>query len=407
MNLYFKSKSLWLIIITLCILVLITIQNKSIIVDSVQAAYAPMKVTIAEQAKTRVVERFTITAPIDAYMKRLDLLAGDDVKIGQTLIILEPLPSSVLDPSSHAQAEAVLGASQEMENIIREISIAAKADQDLAEISFKRADKLYKNNNLSEHELDITKVDKRRAEAIYRASQFGWIFSKYLTKMSQSVLDYENIRHTELDHRSFKMLSTSNGKILKLFGKSERVVNRGDLLMEIGDIKHLEIEVEVLSSVAIKLKPDMLVELDNWGGNNLLYGQIKVIESSGFTKISALGVEEQRVKVIVSIRSDLISETTMAVNIGDAFRLEARFILWQANKVLQIPNSALFVDQYSGERKKWAVYIIKEGRLEKRSVMIGHKNNLMAEVIEGLSEKDQLVSYLSNDLKEGVKVDIR
>ena len=292
-----------IIVVGLGILIFISLQTQSIEVESVTVKYAPMKVVIEEEGKTKIIEKYSINAPIDAYMRRIKLSEGDDIKIGQDLIILEPLPSSVLDPSSRVQAEAVLGASKEMENIIKEISTAAKADQDLADISYKRINKLSKNKVIPEHELDIARVDKRRADAVYRASQFGWVFSKYLTKMSQSVLDYENIRNTEKDARSFKITSTTKGKIINLKVKNEGIVKAGELLMEIGDIKQMEVEVDVLSSAAVKLKPGMNVELDRWGGDELLYGNIKKIEPSGFTKISALGVEEQRVNIQCALPS--------------------------------------------------------------------------------------------------------
>ena len=400
----------WLVVLFSGVLIFFTLQTKSVMVDGAQAHYAPMKVTTEEEGKTRVLERFSITAPIDAFMKRIKLSEGDSVNIGQTLIVLEPLPSSVLDPSSRDQAEAILGASQEMEKIVKEISEAAKADQDLAEINFQRSQKLREDRAIAEHELDIAKIDKRRAEAVYRASQFGWVFSKYLTKMSHSVLDYENIRQTAQAERRFKISSTTKGKILTLADKSERVVTAGELLMEIGDIEYLEVEVEVLSTIAVKLKPSMLVELDHWGGDQILYGKVKTIEASAYTKISALGVEEQRVKVIVSINSDLKEQKNNIADIGDGFRIESRFVLWQAEKVLQIPNSALFVDKSldsSDHQKNWAVYVIKGGKLEKRAVKIGHKNDTMAEVLEGLSENELLVRYLFNDLNEGLNVDIR
>ena len=395
----------WLIFLFSGIVLFMTLQTQPVMVDSVQAGYAPMQVITEEEGKTRVLERFSITAPIDAYMKRIDLSAGDPVEKGQTLLVLEPIPSSVLDPSSRSQAEAVLGASQELENIIEEISEAAKADLDLAEISYTRADELYKKKHIAEHELDVTKANKRRAEAIYRASQFGWIFSKYLTQMSHSALDYENVRHIDKDIRNFKITSTTKGKILKLADKSERVVKAGEFLMEIGDVKFLEVEVEVLSSIALKLKPAMQVELYQWNSEQILQGKISSIEASGFTKVSALGVEEQRVRVIVSIHLD--NQKNINLNMGDGFRIESRFILWQADKVLQIPNSALFIDKLTENNKEWAVYVIKDEKLEKRSVIIGHKNNLMAEVIAGLDENEALVSYLSNDLREGLKVEVR
>lgn len=197
-------------------------------------------------------------------------------------------------------------------------------------------------------------------------------------------------------------------QVLKLSGKSERVVKAGDFLMEIGNVKQLEVEVEVLSSIAVKLKSVMKVKLHQWGGEKFLHGTIKIIEPSGFTKISALGVEEQRVNVIVSVYLEDNSEKNLSADLGDGFRIEAHFILCQADKILQIPNSALFIDKLTESKKEWAVYVINNGKLEKRPVKIGHRNHIMAEVLEGLTENESLVSFLlSNDLNEGLKVDIR
>ena len=249
--------------------------------------------------------------------------------------------------------------------------------------------------------MDIAKSEKQRSNALYRATQFGSVFSRFLTQMSRSALDYEDLRPIGSDNRTVNLISNSSGTILKLADKSERIVRAGDVLMEIGNIEQIEVEADVLSTVAVQLKPGMPVEMLRWGGEQLLHGTVERIEPAGFTKISALGVEEQRVKVIIAITTEL----TDRQRLGDGFRVEARFILWQSDRALQIPNSALFRD--NNEQRGWAVYRIKSDRLEKRAVKIGHRNSLMAEVIEGLDENESVVAYLSNELKDGVKVEIR
>ncbi|MCU7939378.1 MAG: HlyD family efflux transporter periplasmic adaptor subunit [gamma proteobacterium symbiont of Bathyaustriella thionipta] len=396
-----------LLIIFLTVILFFALQTKPITVDMVKAHSAPMKVVIEEEGKTRVIERFVVTAPIDAYMHRIRFNKGDPVTQGQTLFTLEPLASSILDPRSRSQAMASLGAARELENIIKEMSEAANADKELADITFQRSSKLHKDKVIAQYEMDIAKAEKRRADAVYRASQFAWVFTQYLTQMSRSALDFEDVRQITDDQRRFNVSSMTNGRILKLGDKSERVVKMGEVLMEIGDLNQLEVEADVLSSVAVKLKLAMPVEILRWGGNQTLHGVIKRIESSAFTKISALGVEEQRVKVIIKMNADSKKQSALK----DGFRVASRFVLWQSDEhVLQIPNSALFRDKQTpafAAQENWAVYVIKENHLQKRAVTIGHRNNLMVEVIDGLEEHEQLVAYLSNDLKDGLKVRLR
>ena len=396
-----KNKQLGyiLLIVLLAASILIAFQSKTIIVDSASVHYAPMKVTIDEEGKTRVVDHFVVTAPIDAFMQRINFNEGDSIKKGQTLFVLEPLPSAVLDPRSHAEAEATLGASKTLEKIIKEMTATAKADEELANLTFNRTTQLRKQKAVSQYELDIAKVEKRRAEAIYRAAQFGGVLTEYLTSMSRSALDYENIRQLEGKNQHFKVSSMASGKVLTLEDKSARIVKAGSVLMELGDIEQLEIEADVLSTLAVKLQPGMAVEILRWGGDKPLQGIVKRIEPAGFTKVSALGVDEQRVQVILDISTDYKHRKQLA----HGFRVEIRFILWQADKVLQIPNSALFRDKENG----WAVYVINANKLEKRAVKTGHRNNLMTEVIEGVTEGETVVSYLSNELMDGVRIEVR
>lgn len=402
-----KKYSAYLILIVLLTLILfVAFRAKPIPVDSVLAQYAPMKVSIEEEGKTRVVDHFMITAPIDAYMHRINFNEGDKVQKGQTLLILEPLPSSFLDPRNRAQAEATLGATVELEKIVQQMSKAAKADKELADLTLQRNTRLRKQKVISQNELDIAKAEKQSADAVLRAYQFGGVLTQYLTQMSRSALDYENTRQSDAENHIFKVNSISRGKILKLADKSERVVKMGTVLIEIGDIEHIEVEADVLSTLAVKLNPGMPVEIVRWGGEQALYGEVKRIESSGFTKISALGVEEQRVKVIINISTQYNARKQL----GHGFRVESRFILWSSDKVLQIPNSALFRDNdiaSASTQDNWAVYVIKGNKLQKRPVKIGHRNNLMAEVITGLVEGESLVSYLSNEMREGVRVEVR
>jgi HlyD family secretion protein len=391
----FKRISAWLIgIITLVVIVFIAFQDKPVRVEAFKVKSGPMVVTAAEEGKTRLIERYVISAPIDAFLHRIHFNINDRVQKNQELLTLEPMPSSILDPRSRAQSRAVLGAAQELEKIILEMSKAAEADKALAQITYDRTITLRQKKVVAEDELDIIKAEKRRADAVYRATQFAWIFTGYLTQMSRSALDYEDMRQMLDDNRRFTVLSPAAGTILAINNKSERVVKMGQPLMAIGDISQLEIEAEVLTSVAIKLKPGTSVEIYKTGLDQPLKGQVNYIEPSAFTKISALGVEEQRVKVIIAIEPDY------AINLQDGYQVEVRFLLWSSKQCLQIPNSAVFKD----EQDKSYVFLIRNNRLQKAQVKLGERNDLMSELLSGLAEDDHIVTFLSNELQEGMQV---
>lgn len=391
----FKRISAWLSgIIILVAIVFIAFQDKPVKVEAFKVRSGPMVVTAAEEGKTRLIERYVISAPIDAFLHRIRFNINDRVQKNQELLTLEPLPSSILDPRSRAQSRAVLGAAQELEKIILEMSKAAEADKELAQITYDRTITLRQKKVVAADELDIIKAEKRRADAVYRATQFAWIFTGYLTQMSRSALDYEDMRQMLDDNRRFTVLSPAAGTILAINNKSERVVKMGQPLMAIGDISQLEIEAEVLTSVAIKLKPGTAVEIFKTGLDQRLKGQVKYIEPSAFTKISALGVEEQRVKVIIALEPDY------AINLQDGYQVEVRFLLWSSEQCLQIPNSAVFKD----EQDQSYVFLIRNNRLQKAQVKLGERNDLMSELLSGLAEDDHIVTFLSNELQDGMQV---
>jgi len=185
---------------------------------------------------------------------------------------------------------------------------------------------------------------------------------------------------------------------LKVNNKSEGVVSQGQPLIEIGNPESLEIEVDVLSADAVKIKRGTSVLFERWGGDTPLKGKVRTVEPAGFTKISALGVEEQRVLVI----SDIVSPPEEWSRLGDSYRVEASFILWEDNNVLQVPSSALF--RYDDG---WAVFAFAAGKAELRKVVLGHRNGLIAEIISGLSEGDTVITHPDSSIKDGVKVKLR
>ena len=186
-----------------------------------------------------------------------------------------------------------------------------------------------------------------------------------------------------------------SGRVLTRLRQSEGTVQSGTPILVLGDLASLEVEVDVLSADAVRLRPGMAVELERWGGETLLPGRVRRIDPAGFTKVSALGVEEQRVWVIV----ELDAAPATWEGLGDGFRVEARFVLWAAEEVLQVPTSALF-----RRDERWGSFVVENGRAVYRQIDIGRRSGLQTEVIAGLTAGEQVILYPGQDIRDGSRV---
>ena len=391
-----KNKPRHIVITTLCLIVLIAIIYAFLPqphrVETAHITRAPLAVTLIEEGHTRVAERYVISAPINAYAQRLELDVGDIVQEDQALVMLEPTRSSVLDPRSHLQAHARVNAAQAALEAAQQHQNARQAEADLADLNYLRIKELCQRQCASREEEDQAEAQARSAKANYQAAQAATEVARHELEIAQATLD-ESIAE---DHdRRIAIRSPVDGRVLKLHHESEGSVTTGTPLLEIGDPRNLEISVDVLSADAVRLFPGMKVEINRWGGDHPLQGQVRLIEPSGFTKVSALGVEEQRVNAIIDITSEASSWQTL----GDGFRVEAHFFLWEKPAVLQVPTAALFRDD-----KQWAVFKIVDERIQKNYVEIGQRNGLAAEVISGLDETATVIIYPERILKFGDRV---
>lgn len=389
------SRSRWIAIIAItAIVILITIYGfmpKPVPVDLAKASRGSMSVTIEEEGKTRVKDRFVMSAPVSGYMRRVKLNVGDPVKKGQTVAELEPLRPAVLDPRSRAVAEAAVAGADAGVRAAEEKVNAASAASEYAKTNLDRTRKLYDAGYATKEALDQAETEAKRTEA-------DLLSAKAAVKAAHSELDKARAAlkySAEGDNKAIAVRTPVNGRVLKLHHESEGVVNSGEPLVDIGDPKSLEVKVEVLSSDAVKIKPGTPVLFERWGGDQAISGKVRVIEPAGFTKISSLGVEEQRVLVIADITS--IPESWQ--KLGDGYRVEARFSIWEAKDVLQIPASALF-----RKGDGWAVFVAKDNRAELRQVQFGRRNGLTAEVINGLSEGEAVITHPDDSVKSGIRV---
>jgi len=383
-------------IIAILIIVMLAwgFRTQPVLVETIAAKRAPLMITIEEEGRTRVIDRYIISAPVDGVACRLNLDVGDTVKQGQTLLGITPLASQVLDPRSRAQAKAKVSAAKSTLRAAEEQARAAAAAAKLASNELNRLTPLLEKGAISREAFDKAETELQTSAATKRSSDFNVEVARYELQAAQTVLDYTASDSDESAER-VPVLSPITGKVLKIERQCEGPVRTGEPLLEVGDPSALEIEVDVLSPDAVKIKQGMKVLFDRWGGEQPLEGTVRVVEPVGFTKISALGVEEQRVLII----SDFTSPQELWQRVGDGYRVEAQFILWQENDVLQIPSSSLF--RY---RDGWAVFVAKDGYAQRREVRVGQRNGLIAQILEGIKAGDLVINHPSDDVEHDSKV---
>jgi HlyD family secretion protein len=389
----------WIIIITVPVVVILAIvygfMPKPVSVDLVKASRGPLQVTIEEEGKTRVKDKFIISAPVAGFIRRIELVEGDVVKKGQPLIKLEPLRSNVLDPRSHAAAEAEVLSAQAALNMAEAKMRAVLADEEYARSKYQRMKKLFEGGYLSKNDMELAEAEASRTKANLLSAEAAVKVSRFELDKARTALQYSAAEGPLNPDKINLIRSPVDGRVLKIYRKSEGVVQSGEPLMDVGDPNKLEVEIEVLSSNAVSIKPGTQVLLERWGGEIALPGRVRVVEPAGFTKVSSLGVEEQRVFIIV----DITSLTESQLRLGEGYRVVARFIVWEGEKVLRVPASALFRND-----ERWSVYVINNKKAQQREVKVGQRTGLMAEILSGLDEGEEVIAHPDDSIKEGKRV---
>lgn len=368
---------------------------RPVLVETAAVNYAPLTVSIEEEGRTRVIDRYTIAAPVDGVACRVDLDVGDRVEKGQVLLNIAPLESQVLDPRSRAEAEARVAAANAALLAAKDEAEAAKANADFYAAEIKRMRPLAERGAISREALDRAEMQRRSASAAQRSARHAVEVAQYNLQAAETALAYSAAVETGTAAEHVPVRSPINGKILKIERECEGPVRTGDVLLEVADPSMLEVEVDVLSADAVKIKPGTKVLFDRWGGEQPLEGVVRTVEPIGVTKISALGVEEQRVFII----ADFTSPASQWQRLGDGYRVEAQFILWHEDHVLQIPASSLF-----RVNDGWAVFVVEGHRAAQRRVKVGQRNGLHAQIVENLEQGEIVINHPSDDIEAGLRV---
>jgi HlyD family secretion protein len=362
------------------------------LVDLVEVKRGYFAQTFTEEGKTRVKDRYLVAAPVTGFLERVDLEAGDHVAVGDRLFTLRPNPSAMLDSRSRAQAEAGLAAAEASLKTALSMLDAQKATLNFAQAEHKRLAAVAREGFVAQDRLDQAVNQLRNAEASARSAEFQVQVARHQRDNAAFLLR----NFDSGDQGATHITAPVSGVILKRLRESAGVMSAGEPVMEIADIRSLEVEVDVLSADAVRLQPGMPVVIEHWGGEIQIHGSVKRIEPGGFTKYSALGVEEQRVWVIVEFSPE---QNEHLQHLGDGYRVEATFILWQADNVLQVASSALV-----SQREEIFVYRVLNDRAEKVTVTTGRRSGLWVEIQKGVEAGDLLVSHPGDDLEEGSKV---
>lgn len=364
-------------------------------VDTAKAGRGRLVVTVDEEGKTRVIDRYTVSAPIAGYLERVRLDEGDRVEKGETLAKLEPLRPEALDPRARANAMAKVDAASAALNKAGQDVRSAEAAAGYAGADLGRKRRLYEKGVIALDELQSAETESRRADALLGSARFAVEVARHELESARTALRYSPAGGSSPPSETVEVRSPVEGRVLRIFQKSEGALREGGAIIEIGDPGAIEVEVDVLSGDAVKIRPGMRVLFTRWGGEQPLEGMVRVVEPSGFTKVSALGVEEQRVWVI----SVITSPRGLWERLGDGYRVEASFIVWEGEDVLQAPESALF--RHGGG---WAVFRALDGRAVLTGVETGRSNGISTEIVSGLKDGDEVITHPDRSIGDGSKV---
>lgn len=388
--------------VVLVALIVVGLWPRAVPVEAAAVTRGALVVTVDEEGMTRVKNRYVVSAPVAGQLRRIDWKAGAVVETGKTVLaVLETSGADFLDARSQAQAEARVRATE----AAREAALAQRERAAAAARMFtsdlERMKKLRADNVASAQEFDIAQMRAETAAQDARAAEFAFKVAEFELQQAKAVLMRGAVSPPSAGAAAGSgaepMVITSpvNGRILRVFQESARVVPTGFSLVEIGDPTDLEVRIEVLSRDGVAITPGARVILEQWGGAESLAARVRLVEPSAFTKISALGVEEQRVYVI----ADFVDSLEKRPTLGDSYRVEARIVTWENANVLRAPAGALF--QRAGG---WRTFAINEGRATLRTVKVGRGNGVETEVLDGLREGEHVVVYPGDKVTDGTRV---
>ena len=381
-------------LVALALLVAWALRPQPVAVELAAVTQGPFEQAIADDGKTRVRDRYVIAAPLAGRVERLQLEVGDPVKQGQIVAELAPTAPAFLDARTQRELRERIGAAEAQLARARAETLKAEAQRDQARADLERQTRLSKEGFVSQTAREQAQLALRTAERAVEAARFAQEAAGHDLAQARAALSrYES----GAPAAKWPVTSPVAGAVLKLVQKSEGPVLLGAPLLEVADARSLEAVVDVLSQEAVAVRPGMPARLDLGSGVPPLAARVRLVEPAAFTKVSALGVEEQRVNVVLDFAEPLDKVQT----IGDGFRVEARIIVFEEKSAILVPVAALFRD---GEGL--AVFVVEGDTARKRAVRAPRRNTTQARVEEGLRPGEQVVVYPSDALRDGARVEV-
>lgn len=362
-------------------------------VQTGRVASAPMTVSVTEEGKTRIRSRYVVFPPTAGFLRRVELRAGARIQAGRTVLaVLTPEASTFLTPRARAEALARLDAAEAAERVRRAERERVATSLELARTDLSRLDALLKSGAVARQEWDRAENQVRVLERELQAATFALQVAGHETRVARAALSRGAAPGQD---EAVPILAPVDGYVLAVMEENARAVAASTPIMEVGDPRDLEIEIELLSTDAVAVTPGAEAAIAHWGGQGELRARVTVVEPGGFTKVSAIGVEEQRVKV----RAELMDELPPRLLLGDRYGVQARIVTWRGDKVLQVPTGALF-----RRGNAWMAFVLEGGKAVLRTMQIGHENGQAAEVRDGLKEGERVILHPPDTLADGMRV---
>lgn len=368
----------WLGAVLLVGLIVAGLWPRAVPVETTTVQRGPLRATITEEGKTRIRQRYLVSAAVTGQLRRIELKPGAEVTAGETVVaVIDPVKPALLDARTRSLAEA------RRDTAAANLAKAIKA-QEFAASELRRFDRLYEDKTVSVQEYEVVQWREAAAAKDRAAAESA------LRQVEAELAEF--VPAPGADSPPTEILAPANGRVLRVFEESARVVSAGTPLVEVGDPANLEVVVEVLSRDGAAMAPGTPVELHQWGGELPLQAKTRLIEPAAFTKVSALGVEEQRVNLV----ADITTPAEQRPRLGDGFRVEARIVVWETDSTLKLPVGAVF-----RRGANWSAFVVEAGRARLRPIQVGRSSGTEVQILDGLREGDEVVLYPGDRVTDG------
>ncbi len=354
----------------------------------------PLAATVSDEGRTHLRNTYSVSAPITGYLRRVSLEPGDQVTQGDPVFEVEPAPTPALDQRSREQAEQTLNASAARLQAAVALQQNSESEAQLATSELQRIKRLYDAGLASTADLERVQTALFRAQSNLRSATAAVAVAQADVTNAKLVLEIAEGTRSSDKTRVLEVPAPISGTVLQRFRCCEGVVTAGETIIELGELGELEVQVDLLSSAAVKVRPGMTARINQWGGQEVKTGIVRRVNPAGFTRVSALGIEEQRVSVFIELDEP-------APELGNDFRVNAEIVIEQAENTLAVPITALF-----RQDEQWYVFVYREGQLERRAVNVGFQSGIYRQITNGLSANEQVVNHPSGELEDGMRVQL-